>query len=77
MRQGPDANVPMPTSVLVFETQKALANFSQAAMEARDKKPAALPLDLDVEVWRLLEAGGVAQGSTINLRYWYDGDVGD
>lgn len=76
VRQGPDANVPMPTSLLVFETQKALANFTQAAMAARDKNPAALPLDQDVEVWKLLEAGGVAQGSTINLRYWYDGDVG-
>jgi len=76
VRQGPDANVPMPTSVLVFDTKKALANFTQGAQVAEAKKPAALPLDEDVEVWELLESGGVERGSTIHLRYWQDRDIG-
>ncbi|MBW2271902.1 MAG: hypothetical protein JRG96_01425 [Deltaproteobacteria bacterium] len=76
VRHGADANVPVPTRVLVFDTQKALANFDQSARAAKADTPAALPRDADVQVFELLEAGGVEQGSAVDLRYWYDSDVG-
>jgi hypothetical protein len=76
VRQGADANVPMPTRVLVFASQKSLANFTQSAQAATAKAPAALPLDAQVQVFELLETGGVERGSAVDLRYWYDDDMG-
>ena len=73
MRQGPDANVPMPTRLLVFGNQKALANFTQGARAASAKSPAALSLEAQVDVYELLESGGVGESSMSGIRYWYDG----
>jgi hypothetical protein len=76
VRQGPQANDPMPTFLLVFDTKKSLLRFTDEALAAKAKAPASIALDEGGEIYELLEAGGVGRGATSDLRYWYDKDVG-